>query len=144
MSLTASATSRVNAARSILACSCCDRRGGLPCLRAEREVVIAVLADRASIAERLRFADAAAVEDLDVGGERPHLARKQRAELRFHFLRILAAGNAYPVRDAQHVAIDRQARDAERVTEHDVGRLAADARKRRQLFHVGRYFAAVF
>src|SRR5439155_7489287 len=71
-------------------------------------------------------------------------ARKQRAELRFHFLRILAAGNAYPVRDAQHVAIDRQARDAERVTEHDVGRLAADARKRRQLFHVGRYFAAVF
>ena len=53
--------------------------------------------------------------------------------------------SARPMRfgDAQHVAIDRQPRHAERVAEHDVGGLAADARQLDQRVHVGRHLAAV-
>ena len=57
------------------------------------------------------------------------------AELRSTIFRIVRLGDADAVRDAQHVAIDGQPGDAERVAEHDVGRLAADARQRRQRLH---------
>ena len=53
--------------------------------------------------------------------------------------RIVGLGDADAVRDAQHVAIDRQARDAQRMAQHDVGGLAADARQRGQRVHVGRH-----
>ena len=51
-------------------------------------------------------------------------------------------GDADAVRHAQHVPIDRQARHAERVPEHDVRRLAADAGQLEQGGHVGRHLAA--
>ena len=51
--------------------------------------------------------------------------------------------DADPVRDAQHVAIDRQPGHAERVAEDDVGGLAADAGQLRELLHRRRDLAAV-
>ena len=52
-------------------------------------------------------------------------------------LRVVAARNADAVGDAQHVPIDGQAWNAERVTENYVRGLPADARQRRQLVHRG-------
>jgi hypothetical protein len=49
------------------------------------------------------------------------------AELLLDRHRVVALGDADAVGDAQHVPIDRQAGHAERVAEHDVGRLAPDA-----------------
>ena len=65
------------------------------------------------------------------------------AQLRLDLDRVVALGDADAVRHAQHMTIDRQPGHAERVAEHDVRRLAADARQRRQLLHVGRHLAAV-
>ena len=48
-----------------------------------------------------------------------------------------------PVRDPEHVSIDGQPGNAKRMPEHDVRGLAADARQRGQLLHVGRHVAAV-
>ena len=45
--------------------------------------------------------------------------------------------------DAQDVAIDRQAGNAQRMAEHDVRRLASDARELDERLHRVRHFAAV-
>ena len=45
--------------------------------------------------------------------------------------------------DTQHVAIDGQPGHAERMAQHDVGGLAADARQLERALHVGRHLAAV-
>jgi len=84
------------------------------------------------------------MEDLDVGRERPHLFRQRLAELLLDLHRVVALGNADAVRYAQYVTIDRQTGNAQRMSEHDVRRLAADARELRELLHVGRHLAAVF
>src|SRR5687768_16270049 len=73
ISVTASTTRRSNCSRFI-----------------QGFVVIAVLPYRAAIAHRLRAADTAAMKNLDVRGERPHLLRQRRAELGFDLLRIVA------------------------------------------------------
>ena len=70
MRVTASATSRSNAARVILS----ERPRRCDSNRS--------LAHRALRAQRLRPADAAPVQDLHVGGERPHLLRQRLAQLR--------------------------------------------------------------
>ena len=106
-------------------------------------VVVAVVADDALLAERLRLADAAAVQDQRVGRPRPLRRRHRSAELLLDDLGIVRPRDADPVRDAQHVPIDRQSGDAERVAEHDVRRLAADARQLDERVHRRRHLAAV-
>ena len=69
--------------------------------------------------------------------------RQRRAQLLLRPYRIVALGDADAVGDAEHVAIDRQPRHAERMAEHDVRGLAADAGQRGQRVHVGRHLAAV-
>src|SRR5687768_16026119 len=101
MSLTASATSCSNRARVML--------------RLQRAIVIAILADRALVAERLGPADAAAVQNLDVGRQRPHPGWKRCGELPLHLLRIVTRGDADTVRHAEHVAIDGKPGHAQRV-----------------------------
>jgi hypothetical protein len=90
-------------------------------------VIVAIGGDGAPIAQRLRPANAPAVQDQRIGRERPFLGCKRRRELILHDDGIVGLGDADPVRDPQHVAIDRKARNAERVTENDVGRLPPDA-----------------
>ena len=98
----------------------------------------------ALVAERLRPADAPAVQDQRVGGARPaSRAAARRTAAASTTIGIVGLGDADAVRHAQHVAIDRQPGHAERVAEHDVRRLAADARQRGQRVHVGRHLAAV-
>jgi hypothetical protein len=48
---------------------------------------------------------------------------------------IVGPGDADPIGDSQHVAIDRQAWHAEGVTEDDVGGLAADAWQGGEFLH---------
>jgi len=106
-------------------------------------VILAILADRAPRTERLRFADAPAVKNLDVGGQGPHFLRKRSAQLRFHLARVITTRNPDPVRDAKHVTIDRESGHAECVPEHDVGRLSSDTGQGREQLHVRRHFAPV-
>ncbi len=87
----------------------------------------------APIAQRLRPADAAAVQDQRIGRARPSFRRQQRAQLRLDGHGIVRTNQTDPVGDAQHVAIDRQAGHAERVAEHDVGGLASDAGQLRRV-----------
>ena len=73
-----------------------------------------------------RVADLAAVEDQQVGGARPALARDQRHELPLDLQRVVRRREAEPVGHAQHVRVDGDAfGDAVGVAEHDVGGLAA-------------------
>src|SRR5262249_52983791 len=95
----------------------------------ERLVVVAVVAHHALLAERLRFANAPAVQDQRVGRLRPAGLPQRRGELLLDDFRLVALGDADPIGDAQHVAVHRQPWDAERVSEDDVGGLAADPRQ---------------
>src|SRR5690349_665460 len=52
-------------------------------LRHHEPKIIAIVADRTLVAERLRLADAPAVEDLHIRRERPHLLRQPLAQLLF-------------------------------------------------------------
>src|SRR5712692_3618682 len=63
--------------------------------------VIAVLAHGALVAQRLRAADAAAVENQRVGGARPPRLRHRRAELRLDDDGIVALGDSDPVGHAE-------------------------------------------
>jgi hypothetical protein len=64
-------------------------------------------------------------------------------ELRFDLVHGLAWGEARAVADAEDVGVDGKCFLAERSVEDDVGRLAADARQRLQLFPSSRHFTAV-
>jgi hypothetical protein len=77
------------------------------------------------------------VQDQGIGRRRPLLPGYRGAELRFDGLGIVTFRDANPVRHAEHMSIDRQARHAEGMPEHDVRRLAADTRQLRQRIHVG-------
>ena len=83
------------------------------------------------------------MQDQRVGRERPLLGWERGRELVLHDDRIVGLGDADPVRDPQHVAIDRQARDTERVTENDVGRLPPDGGQFDQGVHSRRDFSGV-
>lgn len=83
------------------------------------------------------------MQDQRIGRERPLLVWKRRRELLLHEDGIVGPGDADPVRDPQHVAIDRQTRNAERVAENDVGRLPPDAGQFDQGVHPRRDFARV-
>ena len=100
-------------------------------------VIVALVADRTLLAQRAWFADPAAVQDQRVGGDGPFGRRHRRAQLLFDDFRIVAARDPDAVGDPEHVAIHRQAGHAERVAEHDVGGLAADAGKLDQGVHRG-------
>src|SRR5688500_10320026 len=92
MSASASAMSRSKLARST---------SGLPrlTLALERLEVIAVVAHDALVAERLRPADSAAVQDERVRGARPPARRQRRAELLFDLLGRVGFSDADTVRD---------------------------------------------
>src|SRR3954471_4534675 len=83
---------------------------GFALFRNDVAVIVAVVADDALVAERLRLADAAAVEDQRILGARPALRRHRGAELLLDRDRVVAFGDANPVGHSQHVAIDRQPR----------------------------------
>src|SRR5690349_1260344 len=77
----------------------------------ERLVVLAVVAHHALLAERLRLADAAAVQNERVGRLRPDRLLQRGAELLLDHFRLVALGDADPVGHAEHVTIDRQPRN---------------------------------
>src|SRR5688572_24510318 len=81
--VTASATRRSNSWRVIPAFV------GAGFSRPERQVIVAILPYGAFRAERLRPANATAVQDLDVRRKRPHLLRQRTAQLRLHLDGIL-------------------------------------------------------
>src|SRR5581483_3762574 len=111
--------------------------------RDDQAIVVAAVANGALVAQRFRTADTAPVQDQRVGRARPPLFRQRLAQLLLDEDRIVALGDADPVRDAEDVPIHRQPGDAERVAEHDVRRLAAHARQLDELVHVGRHLAAM-
>src|SRR6266567_1652139 len=131
----------IEASASATSCSNCFRRTGF---RDDQAVVVAIVAYRALLAERARAADPAAVKDQRVRRARPAGFRQGGAELLFDYDGIVGFGDADPVRDPEHVAIDRQPWNAERMSENDVGRLSADARQFDQRCHARRHFTAVF
>jgi hypothetical protein len=78
------------------------------------------------------------VQDQRIGGERPFLGRQRRGELSFHDHRIVRLRNADPIGYPQHMTVDRQTRNAERMPQDDVGSLPPDARKVDQRIHLRR------
>src|SRR5262245_46583844 len=62
--------------------------------------IVAVVANGTLVAQRLRFADAAAVKNLHVGGERPHLLWQGRAQLFLDLHRVVTFGDADAIGDA--------------------------------------------
>src|SRR5581483_9200455 len=95
--------------------------------RDDEPEVVAVVAHDALIAQRLRFADASAMQNERVGRPRPPLLRQRLAELILNRHRIVAFRDANSIRHAKHMTIDRQPRHTERVPEDDVRGFAADA-----------------
>src|SRR5665213_1473486 len=91
--------------------------------------VVALALDDARVAERRWLADAAAMEDEGVGRARPARLGHRVAELLLDDDGVVAFGDADAIGHAKHVPIDRKSGDAERVAEHDVGGLPADARQ---------------
>ena len=57
-------------------------------------------------------------------------------------LGVVGAHQADAIGDAEHVAVDGQSRNAERVTQDDVRGLASDARQFHEGVHVGGHVAA--
>jgi hypothetical protein len=106
-------------------------------------VVIAVVGDRTAIAQRLRPADAPAVQDQRIGGERPRVRRQRPRQLIFHDDRVVRLGDPYSVRHPQHMAIDRQTGNAERMAEDDVRRLPSNSWQLDQGVHARRHVARV-
>ena len=113
------------------------------CLLHNVLVIVAVVPNRALIAERLRLANAPAVENLHVGGERPHLFRQRGAQLLLDVHGVVAFGDTDAIGDAQHMAIDGQPWHAERVPEDDICGFPADARKLGEELHFRRDGAIV-
>jgi hypothetical protein len=89
--------------------------------------IVAVVANGALIAQRLWFADTPTMKDLHIGCERPHRLRQRATQLFLDLHRIVAFRDPDPVRDAQDMPIDRQARNAKRVAQDHVRRLPSDA-----------------
>ena len=87
------------------------------------------------------------MEDQRVGRAGPTVGRRSsgacRRQLLFDGDRVVRSGDAEPVRHAQDVAIDREARDAQGMAQHDVRGLAPDAWERHERVHVGWHVAGV-
>ena len=95
------------------------------------------------LAQRFGLADAASVQDQRVGGASPQPGRERPGQLLFDALGIVRIRDAEPVAHPQHVTVDRQPGNAERVSEHDVRRLASHAGQLDQRLHRARDLAAV-
>jgi hypothetical protein len=78
-------------------------------------------------------ADPPAVEDQPVAQQRPLALVEERADLGLHLDRVVLRGPPEPPREPPEVRVDRDAGHPERVAEHDVGRLAPDARQRHEV-----------
>jgi hypothetical protein len=72
-------------------------------------------------------ADPAAVPDQPVREQGPLLAREQLPDFLLDLDRVFLLRPAEPAGEPAEVRVHRDARDAERVPQHHVGRLAADA-----------------
>ena len=88
-------------------------------------------------------ADPAAVKDQPVAHDRPLLARDQRGQVGLDLDRILLLGQLHAPRQPAHVGVHGDARDAERMAEDDVGRLAPDARQLDQIVELAGHLTAV-
>ncbi len=144
MSRRASSTRAVKCSR-VTPCLALSTAGGGRVLVRTRQVrvEVAIAADRAAIAERARLADATAVEDQGVGRSRPGRCGHRRAQLLLDDLRVIGLRNPDPVGHTQDVAVDGKPGNAERVSEHDIGRLPADPRQLDERVHRARHLAAV-
>jgi hypothetical protein len=83
------------------------------------------------------------VQDERIGRDCPFLGRLRRRELVLHDHGIVGIGDADPIGHPQNVTIDRQTRNAERMTEDDVGGLPSHAGQFDQRLHLCRHFACV-
>jgi hypothetical protein len=88
-----------------------------------------------------RVADAAAVPDEAVVRLRPAILRQVLHEGEFGFQDVGFAAQSYAVGDAEYVCIDGDALFAESDGQHDIRRLAPDARERHQPLPVLRHLA---
>ena len=73
-----------------------------------------------------------------IGELRPFGGREQRAQLAFDLLGVVAVRQPDPAGDTQDVPVHWKPRDLERMPEHDVGGLPANARQRGQGVHLRR------
>src|SRR6476661_1696293 len=97
----ASATCFSNRARSTGGLWRCRVRTR-PLARDHRAVILAVVANDALVAPRLRPADAAAVQNERIGRARPARLRHRRAQLLLDDDRIVGVSDADAVGDAEH------------------------------------------
>ncbi|HEX2444322.1 MAG TPA: hypothetical protein VHJ77_10295 [Vicinamibacterales bacterium] len=81
------------------------------------------------------------MQDQRVGCQRPFFRREERAQLLLDDDRIVRIRDADAVGDAQDMTIDGEPRHAQRVTQDDVGGLAADAGEFDELLHARRNLA---
>src|SRR5690349_5868166 len=98
MDASASATRRSNFFR-------CTRNPNAAALAPRRGEEVAVVLHRALLAQRLRLADAAPVENQRVGGPRPAFRGQRGAKLLLDDFGLVGVSDADAVRDAQDVAI---------------------------------------
>ena len=89
-----------------------------------------------------RVADTPTVHDDQMGKIRPEFRRRLRVDLRLDPDRIGSRHIADAVQHTDHVRISGKSRNAERIAEHDVRALAADAGQLRQFVHRPRNLAA--
>src|ERR1051325_8123780 len=139
----ASATCFSNRARCTGVLACRTPRLDLARAGDDVMVVVAVVADDALVAERRRRTDAPSMQDERVRRAGPALLRQRATQLLLDSHGVVAFGDADPVRDAEDVTVDGQARHAERMAEDDVRGLAADARQLDERVHAGRHRAAM-
>ena len=92
----------------------------------------------------LGLADSATMEDEKVGNEGPFLSGNDATELLLNLVLLIALREAQPVGQSGDVGVHGDPLvDAERVAEHDVGRLAPDAGKYDQRLHGSGYLPAM-
>ena len=123
----ASSTHARNSSRVMASFASLSLRGRR--LGAKLLVVPAVRTHLAPVAQRLGPAHAAPVQNERIGRLRPSRGRQQSSQLLLRLDRIIGRRHEPDsIRHSQHVAVDGQARNPERMPQHHVGRFAPDAR----------------
>jgi len=84
------------------------------------------------------------MKDERIGRASPTIGRKDVRQLLLDNLGLVRLRDANSIGHPQDVSIDGQARNAERVTEHDICRFSANTRQLDQELHARGYFAVVF
>jgi len=101
--------------------------------------------DRTAGAVRpLGFADGPTVKDEEVGDEGPFVPGNESAELLLDLVLFFTLRQSEPVGHPGDVSVHRDSlTEAEDISQHDVGRLAPDARQADELLHRSRHLTSV-